>query len=226
MLKKEIIESNIKEEVANGTMEILEQNLHSILVWDDKNNKEIKFSFSEFLNEKTVRDAIYISDTIPKKWKIDADELAKYLWRVCDRNSFITLSRIIVFWDPWIVDDEEDDSDPYRQKLEDETGDDYANYLAEAPLLGQLWFERNIVAINAASIMVASKEVEKEISIWATHGFRLKINIISVFCRRQSMNCDICRWIQIRFCRRILILSKNLRKTLLRRTAEMCLRVI
>ena len=70
MLKKEIIESNIKEEVANGTMEILEQNLHSILVWDDKNNKEIKFSFSEFLNEKTVRDAIYISDTIPKKWKI------------------------------------------------------------------------------------------------------------------------------------------------------------
>ena len=89
-VKKEIIESNIKEEVANGTMEILEQNLHSILVWDDKNNKEIKFSFSEFLNEKTVRDAIYISDTIPKKWKIDADELAKYLWRVCDRNSFIT----------------------------------------------------------------------------------------------------------------------------------------
>lgn len=162
MLKKEIIESNIKEEVANGTMEILEQNLHSILVWDDENNKEIKFSFPEFLNEKTVRDAIYISDTIPKKWKVDADELAKYLWRVCDRNSFITLSRIIVFWDPWIVDDEEDDSDPYRQKLEDETGDDYANYLAEAPLLGQLWFERNIVAINAASIMVASKEVEKE----------------------------------------------------------------
>ena len=33
-VKKEIIESNIKEEVANGTMEILEQNLHSILVWD------------------------------------------------------------------------------------------------------------------------------------------------------------------------------------------------
>lgn len=31
---KKIIESNIKEEVANGTMEILEQNLHSILVWD------------------------------------------------------------------------------------------------------------------------------------------------------------------------------------------------
>ena len=29
-------------------------------------------------------------------------------------------------------------------------------------MLGQLWFERNIVAINAASIMVASKEVEKE----------------------------------------------------------------
>lgn len=84
MLKKEIIESNIKEEVANGTMEILEQNLHSILVWDDENNKEIKFSFSEFLNEKTVRDVIYISDTIPGKWKIDADELAKYLWRVCD----------------------------------------------------------------------------------------------------------------------------------------------
>ena len=52
VLKKEIIESNIKEEVANGTMEILEQNLHSILVWDDENNKEIKFSFSEFLNEK------------------------------------------------------------------------------------------------------------------------------------------------------------------------------
>ena len=40
MLKKEVIESNIKEEVANGTMEILEQNLHSILVWDDENNKE------------------------------------------------------------------------------------------------------------------------------------------------------------------------------------------
>ena len=40
MLKKEIIESNINEEVANGTMEILEQNLHSILVWDDENNKE------------------------------------------------------------------------------------------------------------------------------------------------------------------------------------------
>ena len=84
MLKKEIIESNINEEVANGTMEILEQNLHSILVWDDENNKEIKFSFSEFLNEKTVRDVIYISDTIPEKWKIDADELAKYLWRVCE----------------------------------------------------------------------------------------------------------------------------------------------
>lgn len=67
MLKKEIIESNIKEEVANGTMEILEQNLHSILVWDDENNKEIKFSFSEFLNEKNIREAIYISDTIPKK---------------------------------------------------------------------------------------------------------------------------------------------------------------
>ena len=56
MLKKEIIESNIKEEVANGTMEILEQNLHSILVWDDENNKEIKFSFSEFLNEKNIRE--------------------------------------------------------------------------------------------------------------------------------------------------------------------------
>ena len=62
MLKKEVIESNIKEEVVNGTMEILEQNLHSILVWDNENDKEIKFSFSEFLNEKTVRDVIYISD--------------------------------------------------------------------------------------------------------------------------------------------------------------------
>lgn len=77
MLKKEVIESNIKEEVVNGTMEILEQNLHSILVWDNENDKEIKFSFSEFLNEKTVQDVIYISDTIPEKWQIDADELAK-----------------------------------------------------------------------------------------------------------------------------------------------------
>ena len=49
LLKKEIIESNINEEVANGTMEILEQNLHSILVWDDENNQEIKFSFSELI---------------------------------------------------------------------------------------------------------------------------------------------------------------------------------
>lgn len=80
MLKKEVIESNIKEEVVNGTMEILEQNFHSVLVWDNENDKEIKFSFSEFLNEKTVRDVIYISDTIPEKWQIDADELAKYLW--------------------------------------------------------------------------------------------------------------------------------------------------
>lgn len=161
MLKKEVIESNIKEEVVNGTMEILEQNFHSVLVWDNENDKEIKFSFSEFLNEKTVRDVIYISDTIPEKWQIDADELAKYLWRVCDRNSFITLSGIYILWDPWIVDDEDDNSDPYRQKLEDETGDEYANCLAEAPLLGQLWFERNIVAINAASIMVASKRNRK-----------------------------------------------------------------
>lgn len=162
MLKKEIIEKNIKEEVANGTMEILEQNPQSILVWDNESDKEIKFSFPEFLNENSVRNAIYISDTIPQKWKIDADELAKYLWRVCDRNSFITLASIYIFWDPWAADDEEDDSDPYRQKLEDDTGDEYANYLAEAPLLGQLWFERNIVVINAASIMVASKEIEKE----------------------------------------------------------------
>lgn len=29
-------------------------------------------------------------------------------------------------------------------------------------MLGQLWFERNIVAINAASIMVASKEIGDE----------------------------------------------------------------
>ena len=224
MLKKEIIESNINEEVANGTMEILEQNLHSILVWDDENNKEIKFSFSEFLNEKTVRDVIYISDTIPEKWKIDADELAKYLWRVCDRNSFITLSGIYIFWDPWIVDDAEDDSDPYRQKLEDETGDDYANYLAEAPLLGQLWFERNIVAINAASIMVASKEVEKENLNLGDPWFSVE-NQYHI-CRRQSMNCDICKWIQIRFYRKIRIPSKNLRRRLSKRTAEMCLRII
>ena len=226
MLKKEIIESNIKEEVANGTMEILEQNLHSILVWDDKNNKEIKFSFSEFLNEKTVRDAIYISDTIPKKWKIDADELAKYLWRVCDRNSFITLSRIIVFWDPWIVDDEEDNSDPYRQKLEDETGDDYANYLAEAPLLGQLWFERNIVAINAASIMVASKEVEKENLNWGDPWFSVEnqyhIGVLQTAIHElRHLQMDTNPFLQ-----KILIPLKDLRRTLSKRTAEMCLRVM
>lgn len=158
MLTKEAILENITEEVSLGTMEIIEQSEKSIRVWDHEVTKEIGFSFLEVLKTETIRDTIYVSKTIPQKWSIDADALAQYLWRVCDRNCFITLAGMYIFWDPCALDPYAE-NDPERRHLVDVTGDEYAEYLAEPPFVGQLWFERNIVIINAAYILDVSQEI-------------------------------------------------------------------
>lgn len=159
LLTEQYLRDNIAEEIHNGTMDLLSQDDASIRVWDEDDDKEIAFYFLEKMGIKDLASRIHISKQIPDKLKIAPEELAAYLWRVCDKNAFLTMSGMYIFWDG---DDEDDEIDPLRENLCNEYGDEYALYIAEDPLLGQLWRDRNFVAINASSIWKAAQEDAEE----------------------------------------------------------------
>lgn len=177
-----------KEDILNGIeqsddLTIEEASDSCVVVWDDGDAKIIPFHFLEHMNSESLSDRIHISKDIPQKYQVDKSLLADYLWNVCDRNAFITLDQIVVIWsepeDPETFDPPEF-VDSESKRLYKEIGDEYALEIG-SDLLGQLWFERNIVVVNMGEIVRASEDIAKENSDLYSPYFSLENQVLVGF---------------------------------------------
>lgn len=136
----------------------------SVCVWDSEDAKIITFQFPDRINPQLLAQQIHISSAIPEKYQVDPTALANYLWTACDKNAFTTLDQLVVIWsepDDPILLEPADFVDPELTRLCSEFGDEYALELG-CDLLGQLWFERNIVIINMGQIVRTAEEISME----------------------------------------------------------------
>ncbi len=136
-------------------LEVIEETADGLLLYDAQDSKELPARFPERLNAKSIADLIHISSDVPKEFDVNKDVLADYLWNVSDKNAFVTLNEIVILWD------DEFSSDPERERLFEEYSDEFALELSSG-FLGQLWFDRNIVAINLKEITDTSREIAEE----------------------------------------------------------------
>lgn len=84
---------------------------------------------------------------------LDRESLATFLVKKADHNAIMVMEKLAFIWD------EDENTSPARKAMEDEYGDEYALFVAEDSLLGQLWVDRQIPVINVSAIMDSCMEI-------------------------------------------------------------------
>lgn len=153
LLTEKDIRKVIEEE---ADLTIYEETEDGLFLIDDEDCKQFQVHFLEHMNAQRLAELIHISSAIPVEYRPDKQILADYLWNTCDKNAFVTLNELVIFWD-----DDGWSTDPERERLYNEHSDEFALELA-AGYLGQLWFDCNIVAVNMRVIVDTSSEIAKE----------------------------------------------------------------
>lgn len=144
------------------SIETSEEN--GILVWDNEDAKMLPFHFPEAMTPRSLAERIFVSSDIPPMFQINKDALAEYLWETCDRNAFITLDELVVIWSEPCDEDTfgpAEFTDSGSEHLYDNLGDEYAYEIGQG-VLGQLWWERNVVVVNMGEIVRASEEIARD----------------------------------------------------------------
>lgn len=180
LLTKEYILDAISRE---DSVSLESQSDSCVLVWDEQDTKELTFHFLEKMSPDALTDKIHISKDIPQNYQIDKTALSHYLWNSVDKNAFITLDEVVILWsEPEDPDTFEpsDFTDSERRRLYVQFLDDYAYEIGDG-VLGQEWFERNIVIINMGEIVRCSRQVAEENKDLADPWFSFENQVITAF---------------------------------------------
>lgn len=158
-ITKEMIDEII---AVDDELEVLEESESGYVLFDACNGKDIPVHFIETMVLENLMGLIHVSKDIPKKYRPDESKIVEYLWHNLDRNMFITLEEIVIVWSDT---DNESFVDMQRTRLYQEYNDEYAYEIGEN-VLGQMWFDRNIIIINMGEIVKMAKENEQEFSLF------------------------------------------------------------
>ena len=164
---KPITEQDIRKIIKDDGLEVIEETLTGLLLYCAQLGKELSVNFIEKISASNIADRIHISSAIPENYHIDKNVLAQYLWNVCDRNAFVTLNEIVILWN------DGENLDPEQARLYEEYYDEFVRELA-VNQLGQMWFDRNIVAINMYEIVKTAREIAEENKNFSSPYFKFE----------------------------------------------------
>lgn len=103
--------------------------------------------------KNTIKDRILMDEKV--EHLLSCDNMAGFLETYMDPNAIMVMEKLVLLWE------DEEGGSPARDRLEDEYGDEYAQYIA-ADILGQTWVERQIPVINVSSIMESCIDIHNE----------------------------------------------------------------
>lgn len=168
LIKKEDI-INILE--CEESLEVIEENKNGLLVYDNEDGKDIQITFIDNINYEWINNALYISPSIPTEYQINKDSLIKGLLSMIDKNTFLTLNKIVIAY-----------NSKDMQYLIDYLDDDYAEdilYSRKDVPLGIMYFNYNCAIVNYKGIIdCINKEIEEDIKVlgYTTQSDKYEIN--------------------------------------------------
>ena len=122
---------------------------HTLSYWDRKNQYERIYWFED--TARTLADRIVMDEQVSQL--IRKDDLAAFLVQKMDPACIMVMNRFALIWD------NEEGKSPVRDNLEKEYNDEYGQFIAQWPILGQLWADRQIPVVNVSAVMDSCLEI-------------------------------------------------------------------
>lgn len=153
VLSKESILVDLKEAEAAEDIEIFDMDDSRVEYWDYVRGNSLVKYYPECETVESLKRRVFIEEAANKF--INRDDLVPLMYETVDRNALCTMKAVY-----FVFDDEEGHSD-IRDKLEEETGDEYAQYVAE-DALAVTWVEQSTVVINVKQLAETSLAISEE----------------------------------------------------------------
>lgn len=119
--------------------------------YDEENDRYRYYHYND--TPKTVASRIFMDKAV--EHIIPKQSFASFLIDKIDPNALMVMEKLVFLWD------NEEGRSGVRDMLEDEYGDEYAQYIAE-DFLGQIWIDRQIPVINVSAIVESCNEIWDE----------------------------------------------------------------
>lgn len=132
-------------------IELYEEQGNEVGYWDIENEYERIYFHSDTI--ETLKQRILIDP--PLDTFLDKEKLAEFLLKYMDSNSIICMNKLALVYET------EDNPSKVREVLEEETGDEYAWYIAELGdnQLGCTWVEKQIPVINVSNLVESANNI-------------------------------------------------------------------
>lgn len=153
VLSKENILVDLKEAESAEDIKIFDMDDSHIEYWDYVSGNYLVKYYQEHETAESLKQRVFVENAASKF--INKDELVSLMYETVDKNALCAMKAVY-----FVFDDEEGHSD-LRDKLEKETGDNYAQCVAEN-MLGITWIERSTVVINVRQLAETSLAISEE----------------------------------------------------------------
>ena len=141
---------NLFRDAVTGDEHLEAMDIDSCLAYYDRYDDYMRVYYYDDTAE-TVAERIIMDEQVRRL--LDRQSLAAFLMKKVDCNAIMTMEKLAFIWD------KDGTMSPARKAMADEYGDEYALFVAEGSLLGQLWTDRQIPVINVSAIMDSCIEI-------------------------------------------------------------------
>lgn len=134
-----------------GSLSMEESDGNYFAYYDNENDYERHYYFNDTIEtiEKRILMDKQVESFLPK------DKLAQFLAVQLDVNAIMVIEKMVLLWE------NDEGMSPVRDALENEYGDEYAQYIADG-FLGQTWVDRQMPVINVSSIYETSRVIHDD----------------------------------------------------------------
>lgn len=150
--KKQVMDLFQKAIKDEKFLTVLEDKGQCLCYYDEENDYERRYYFDDTI--ESISNRIFMDSQVVTF--LPKDAFAQFLFEKIDPNALMVMEKIVLVWD------DEEGMSPIRDALEDEYGDQKAQFMATGDLIGQLWTDRQIPFINVSSIYESCCEIYME----------------------------------------------------------------
>ncbi len=147
-------------------IDIFEVTGQQVVAYDQRSATDFTIRFAEYFSREEFQKLIHVSPEIPACLRFDTDALTDYLWKVIDRNAFLTLSGL------WFVY-----ADGEYGTIAQFHDCDEAITLPDHNAKGCMWFARQVCIVDVGRIIAKHPQasldfLRREIIVTALHELR------------------------------------------------------